>query len=159
MAALGDRLIKGMSVIGALMGLGAVAAAVMGIGNQPGLFVVAFVVLGVSSQAGGLIRGRLDVYHPVPAAAKPVRDTRYETAFKVSAAVPRPHHRRCLGGRRAGDHRGVRADDGGHGCISNSHQEPRLPMVRDIVYDSSIRCDLMFPRSTRHRRSRADLYR
>jgi hypothetical protein len=83
MAALGDRLIKGMSVIGALMGLGAVAAAVMGIGNQPGLFVVAFVVLGVSSQAGGLIRGRLDVYHPVPAAAKPVRDTRYETAFKV----------------------------------------------------------------------------
>jgi hypothetical protein len=86
-AALGNRLIKNMWLIVTLMVLGAVAAGAMGIGGHPVLFTLAFVALGVSSQAGGLIRGRLDVYHPVPAALKPVRDTRYETVFKVGRVL------------------------------------------------------------------------
>ncbi|MFC4945338.1 hypothetical protein [Pseudonocardia sp. GCM10023141] len=86
-ALLGDRLIRNMVAIMALGAAGSAALLVIGLLPVPALFLPGVLTVGVMGVAGGLVRGRMDRYHPVAVELKDSRDTSYETSFKVAQFV------------------------------------------------------------------------
>jgi serine/threonine protein phosphatase PrpC len=86
-SALGHRLIRNMVTIVGLGAVGTLGLTVMGVGGPAVAFVVASVMAGLMNIAGSLIRGRMDIYHPVLAADSVRRDNTVETFSKLSQLV------------------------------------------------------------------------
>ncbi|WP_433557053.1 hypothetical protein ACQPWY_34895 [Pseudonocardia xinjiangensis] len=82
-ATLGDRLIKNMALIVGLGVVGAIGLAAIGSADAAVLFLPSMIMVGVMGLGGGLVRGRMEIYHPVSAELKDSRDSQYETASKV----------------------------------------------------------------------------
>ena len=86
-ALLGDRLIKNMVTVVAMGAAGSAALLVLGMVPAAVVFLPSVFVVGSMGVAGGLVRGRMDRYHPVARELKDGRDARYETAFKATQFV------------------------------------------------------------------------
>ncbi|OLT01617.1 hypothetical protein BJF90_30740 [Pseudonocardia sp. CNS-004] len=86
-ALLGDRLIKNMTVVVAMGVAGSAALLALGLVPAAMVFFPSVFVVGSMGVAGGLVRGRMDRYHPVAPELKDARDGSYETAFKVAQFV------------------------------------------------------------------------
>jgi hypothetical protein len=86
-ALLGDRLIKNMVPVVAFGVAGSAALLVLGLVPAAAVFLPSMFVVGSMGVAGGLVRGRMDRYHPVARELKDARDGRYETAFKAAQFV------------------------------------------------------------------------
>jgi hypothetical protein len=83
-ALLGDRLIKNMVVVVAMGMAGSAALLALGLVPMAVVFFPSVFVVGSMGVAGGLVRGRMDRYHPVALELKDARDAGYETAFKAT---------------------------------------------------------------------------
>jgi GNAT superfamily N-acetyltransferase/DNA-binding HxlR family transcriptional regulator/predicted transcriptional regulator len=86
-ALLGDRLIKNMVVVASMGVAGSAALLVLGMVPAAVVFFPSVVVVGSMGVAGGLVRGRMDRYHPVALELKDPRDASYETWFKATQFV------------------------------------------------------------------------
>ena len=86
-ALLGDRLIKNMVAVVVMGAAGSAALLVLGMVPAAMLFFPSVFVVGSMGVAGGLVRGRMDRYHPVARELKDAREARYETAFKAAQFV------------------------------------------------------------------------
>ncbi len=88
-AALGTRLIVNTLGIAAFGALGVAGLALIGVSTAPASFFPAVTMVGLMGLGGGLIRSRMDLYHPVPAELKSRREAQNESAGKLaSLALP-----------------------------------------------------------------------